>query len=52
MFDKNGNDNSNYNQMIIAEVAKVSPTVADLIEKEYNRQKNNGELIASENYCS
>ena len=52
MFDKNGNDNSNYNQMIIAEVAKVSPTVADLIEKEYNRQKNNVELIASENYCS
>ncbi|MDD5822983.1 MAG: serine hydroxymethyltransferase [Firmicutes bacterium] len=52
MFDKNGNDNSTYNQYIIAEVAKVSPTVADLIEKEYNRQKNNVELIASENYCS
>ncbi len=52
MFDKNGNDNSTYNQQIIAEVAKVSPTVADLIEKEYNRQKNNVELIASENYCS
>ncbi len=52
MFDKNGNDNSNYNQQIIAEVAKVSPTVAGLIEKEYNRQKNNVELIASENYCS
>ena len=52
MFDRNGNDNSNYNQMIVEEIAKVSPTVAGFIEKEYNRQKNNVELIASENYCS
>ena len=52
MFDRNGNDNSTYNQQIIAEIAKVSPTVAEMIEKEYNRQKNNVELIASENYCS
>ena len=47
MFDRNGNDNSTYNQQIIAEIAKVSPTVAEMIEKEYNRQKNNVELIAS-----
>ncbi len=52
MFDRNGNDNSNYNQMIVEEIRKASPTVADLVEKEYLRQKNNIELIASENYCS
>ena len=52
MFDRNGNDSSNYNQMIVEEIRKVSPTVADLVEKEYLRQKNNVELIASENYCS
>ena len=52
MFDRNGNDNSTYNQTDIAEIRKVSPTVADLVEEEYNRQKNNVELIASENYCS
>ena len=52
MFDRNGNDNSNYNQMIVEEIRKSSPTVADLVEKEYLRQKNNVELIASENYCS
>ena len=52
MFDKYGNDSSTYNQTDIAEIRKVSPTVADLVGKEYNRQKNNVELIASENYCS
>ena len=52
MFDRNGNDNSNYNQMIVEEIKKVSPHVAELVEKEYLRQKNNVELIASENYCS
>ena len=52
MFDRQGNDNSNYNQMIIDEIGKVSPKVAGLVEKEYLRQKNNIELIASENYCS
>lgn len=52
MFDRSGNDSSNYNVENIAEIRKVSPTVADFIEKEYNRQKNNVELIASENYCS
>ncbi len=52
MFDRNGIDNSNYNQMIVDEIAKVSPTVAEMINKEYKRQQNNIELIASENYCS
>ena len=52
MFDRNGNDNSNYNQMIVEEIKKSSEKVADLVEKEYLRQKNNVELIASENYCS
>ena len=52
MFDRKGNDNSNYNQMVVEEIRKSSPTVADLVEKEYLRQKNNVELIASENYCS
>ena len=46
------NDDSRYNLENIAEIAKTSPTVAALVEKEYNRQKNNVELIASENYCS
>ena len=40
MFDRNGNDNSNYNQMIVEEIKKVSPKVADYIEQEYLRQKN------------
>ncbi len=52
MFDRNGNDNSTYNRDNIAEIAKVSETVAGFIQKEYDRQKNNVELIASENYCS
>ena len=51
MFDRNGYDDSRYNLENIAEIAKTSPTVAALVEKEYNRQKNNVELIASENYC-
>ncbi|MCQ2547670.1 MAG: serine hydroxymethyltransferase [Clostridia bacterium] len=33
-------------------IKKSSTIVGSLIEKEYNRQKNNIELIASENYCS
>lgn len=52
MFDVNGNDNSTYNIDNIELIKKTSPVVGDLIEKEYNRQKNNVELIASENYCS
>ncbi len=52
MFDKKGFDNSNYNVENFEFIKKTSPVVGDLIEKEYNRQKNNIELIASENYCS
>lgn len=52
MFDKKGNDNSNYNVDNFELIKKTSPVVGSLIEKEYNRQKNNVELIASENYCS
>ena len=33
-------------------IKEASPKVGALIEAEYNRQKNNVELIASENYCS
>ena len=28
MFDRNGNDNSNYNQMIVEEISKSSEKVA------------------------
>ena len=52
MLDKYGNDNSEYSKYIIEEIKKTSPKVAGFIEKEYSRQKNNVELIASENYCS
>jgi len=52
MFDRNGNDNTTYNLDDIAVIRKTSPMVASFIEKEYNRQKENIELIASENYCS
>ena len=52
MFDINGKDNSNYNLENIELIKKASPTVGAFIEGEYNRQKNNVELIASENYCS
>ena len=52
MFDIKGNDNSTYNIENIEFIKKASPTVGGFIEKEYNRQKNNVELIASENYCS
>ena len=52
MFDRNGFDDNNYNVENFEFIKKYSPTVGDLIEKEYNRQKNNIELIASENYCS
>ncbi|HKM28559.1 MAG TPA: serine hydroxymethyltransferase, partial [Anaerovoracaceae bacterium] len=45
-------DNSTYNVDNYEFIKKTSPTVGGLIEKEYNRQKNNIELIASENYCS
>lgn len=52
MFNREGADNSTYNVENFAFIKKASPVVGDLIEKEYNRQKNNIELIASENYCS
>ena len=52
MFDKKGFDDSTYNVDNFEFIKKTSPIVGDLIEKEYNRQKNNIELIASENYCS
>lgn len=52
MFDRSGNDGSNYNRENIKEIAKVSEKVAEFVGKEYLRQKNNVELIASENYCS
>lgn len=52
MLDKYGNDNSEYSKNIIEEIKKNSPNVAGFIEREYSRQKNNVELIASENYCS
>ena len=52
MFNREGADNSIYNVENFEFIKKSSPVVGDLIEKEYNRQKNNIELIASENYCS
>jgi glycine hydroxymethyltransferase len=52
MFNKEGKDNSTYNVDNFEFIKKTSPIVGGLIEKEYNRQKNNVELIASENYCS
>ena len=52
MFDVNGKDNNTYNVDNFEFIKKTSPVVGGLIEKEYNRQKNNVELIASENYCS
>ncbi len=52
MFDAKGNDNNTYNVDNFEFIKKTSPIVGGLIEKEYSRQKNNVELIASENYCS
>jgi len=52
MFNKDATDNSTYNVDNYEFIKKTSPTVGGLIEQEYNRQKNNIELIASENYCS
>lgn len=52
MFNKDATDNSTYNVENYEFIKKASPIVGDLIEKEYNRQKDNIELIASENYCS
>lgn len=52
MFYKNEKDDSNYNIDNFNFIKEKSPVVGGLIEKEYLRQKNNIELIASENYCS
>ena len=52
MFNKDATDNSTYNVDNFEFIKKTSPKVGALIEQEYNRQKNNIELIASENYCS
>ncbi len=52
MFNRDGVDNSTYNVENFEFIKRTSPIVGELIEKEYNRQKNNIELIASENYCS
>ena len=52
MFSKDGRDDSTYNVDNYEFIKKFSPKVGGFIEKEYNRQKNNIELIASENYCS
>ncbi len=52
MLKKDGRDDSNYNVDNFEFIKKTSPKVGEFIEKEYNRQKNNVELIASENYCS
>lgn len=52
MFDRNGYDNSEYNVKNIEFISESSPAVGEMIRKEYERQKNNIELIASENYCS
>ncbi len=52
MFDREGRDSSAYNAQNIAWVSETSPKVGALIEREYRRQQNNVELIASENYCS
>ena len=45
MFDE-------YNRANYELIQKTSPVVGGLIQKEFERQSNNIELIASENYCS
>ena len=52
MLDKTGKDSSNYNAENIRLIQEASPFVGQWIEKEYERQKNNVELIASENLVS
>lgn len=52
MFFKNERDDSAYNRDNINFIKETSPAVGSFIEKEYLRQMNNVELIASENYCS
>ncbi len=52
MLDRKGNDNNTYNMDNISFIKQTSPKVAEFIQKEYERQQSNIELIASENYCS
>ena len=52
MFNRDRKDNSTYNVDNFEFIKETSPIVGNLIAQEYNRQKNNIELIASENYCS
>ncbi len=52
MFVKVGKDNSNYNPENIEFIKKYSPKIGEFVEREYIRQRDNIELIASENYCS
>lgn len=52
MFTRDGKDTSDYNVKNYEFISRSSPKVGELVKKEYERQKNNVELIASENYCS
>lgn len=52
MFNRESVDNNTYNVDNFEFIKKYSPKVGAWIEQEYLRQKNNIELIASENYCS
>ena len=52
MFNRESVDNNTYNVDNYEFIKKYSPKVGAWIEQEYLRQKNNIELIASENYCS
>lgn len=52
MLDKFGKDSNSYNVDNFSFIKKFSPKIGELIQGEYERQCNNIELIASENYCS
>lgn len=52
MLDRDGNDSTTYIADDISFVKQYSPQVGQFIQNEYDRQKHNVELIASENYCS
>ncbi len=52
MFNRESVDSNTYNVDNYEFIKRFSPKVGAWIEQEYLRQKNNIELIASENYCS
>lgn len=52
MFTRDGKDTSDYNIRNYEFISRTSPRVGELIRREYERQQQNVELIASENYCS